>query len=215
MRCLHHSTMRWWLALCFMCLSFGYNTGDPLQMSKRIQVSGKVTAWHDVPLTHAPEFGETKAWIVPGLVNNLQEQGSVIKLSFSFGHDRLVTPWITLSKDANVIRFKFTHAGGDLVDLQTEHMSDDAARETLASSWALEEKGAIQDVESEDGSESSNDYLTLLYEWDEVSAMDVNMGLNALFLSAFLFTLFSAAAVVVSLPADLEKGPPSKSRKAR
>eukprot|EP00658_Telonema_sp_P-2_P079304 TRINITY_DN7622_c0_g1_i9.p2 TRINITY_DN7622_c0_g1~~TRINITY_DN7622_c0_g1_i9.p2 ORF type:complete len:200 (-),score=37.68 TRINITY_DN7622_c0_g1_i9:65-664(-) len=166
MRCLHHSTMRWWLALCFMCLSFGYNTGDPLQMSKRIQVSGvslpclvhalnpqqKVTAWHDVPLTHAPEFGETKAWIVPGLVNNLQEQGSVIKLSFSFGHDRLVTPWITLSKDANVIRcpagsrqrmsdisgrFKFTHAGGDLVDLQTEHMSDDAARETLASSLSL------------------------------------------------------------------------------
>ena len=36
----------------------------------------------------------------------------------------------------------------------------------------------------------------------QVSALDVNAGLNGLFLSGFLFTIFSAAAVVISLPVE-------------
>merc|ERR1711907_829402 len=170
-------------------------------MSKRVQLNQKVTAWHDVSLAHAPEFGETKTWVVPGQhgIKKSMDGDDAIKVSFSFGHDRLLTPWLTLSSDVNVIRFQFTHAGGDLVDLHAQLVRDDAAREILARSWA---QVSNQGPEEEGTDSSEADFLTLLYEWDEVSSEDPNAGLNGLFLSGFLFTLLSAAAVVVSLPMD-------------
>ena len=78
------------LACCTISCD-GYSTGDPVQMSKRIQVNGvtrsllplapqltavglqKVTAWHDVHLSNSPEFGEPKSWVVPGLVERLKK----------------------------------------------------------------------------------------------------------------------------------------------
>ena len=91
------ASLRLALFACLAHVGCGYGKGDPLQMSKRIQIgdvsfgrqrrclttcvcSQKVTAWHDVPLNNAPEFGETKAWIVPGLVDSLKARSSQIKL---------------------------------------------------------------------------------------------------------------------------------------
>lgn len=188
-----------------------YNRGDSVQMSKRITYKGMVSAWHDVPFTNSPVFGERSSWAVPGASFDVRLTTET-KLSFSFEHETFTTPWLTLQPNVNVIRFRFMHSGNDIVDMKTEqYADDDRAADIIAKATKLQNLRAaaaeVGDAATESPENEEQKLLTLVYEWEEVSPMDQNSALNVLFFSSFVLTLLLAAAVVMSLPVEWEMPP--------
>merc|ERR1711918_149349 len=127
-----------WLALA-LDMGMAYKKGDAVQMSKRISHNKMVSAWHDVPFTNSPVFGETSAWVVPG-VNQEIRYTSDTKLSFSFAHDSFATPWQSLRPSVNIIRFRFSHAGGAILDLKAEQFGSEYSAITAKAAAAAKKK---------------------------------------------------------------------------
>ena len=105
-----------------------------------------------------------------------------------------------MKPELNVIKFRFMYAGGDIVDMKVEQYTED---EALAKYTVVQKKRKQKGIETRDP-EDGTDFLTLMYEWEEVAPMNQNLGLDVLFFGSFILTLLLAASVIATLPVEWE-----------
>ena len=126
------------------------------------------------------------------------------------------------------------YAGSDIVDMKVEQYKaqeamvlsalqgkdiNDGMKKIADMEKKLRKAKSGEKTEGEHHGLEKDEFLTLMYEWEEVSPISQNSGLNALFLGSFIFTLLLAAAVILSLPVEWElsgsgRGASKKPRRA-
>ena len=166
------------LASCSYCAALRH--GEHVILTKRTQFNEMRTEWTPVLREWCPRFSEDTEVELPLAKPELLADNNELKISFSFDHDKVVTPWITFAHGSGLflksLKFTITYSGDHTTQVRwrTEYTSEYAHH----SQWPKT--------------------VWLHYTWVELVEQDVQFGLNMLFMAGFSLALAVVVCSVLS-----------------
>jgi len=163
-----------------------FGGGDFVPTARRAQFHGRRTAWHDLLGRHCPRFGAATSAALPLERPESWSEGDTYKLSLSFAHDRLATPWLA------VIGPGLDHL--PLVDVELTHSAGEL-RSVKARLYELEDSFPALARHPEVAAHFRNathwpKHLLVTYRWKEVLEVDALGG---------AFTLLGVGAMLAAV----------------
>jgi len=175
------------LLSCTGVFTHAYQIGDALPVARRGQFHGQTTSWLDQLGRHCPKFGVDTEVVMPLPKPVGYTVSESYKVSFQFGREKYLTPWLLVigRKEVPMLEVTLRYSGGDLEGVTSRIVP--MPEKYLKQHEAIRQKF----VDPEDWPK----HILVQYTWVEKSEIDVVGGLFVLFLSGNI--LFVVTAIYI------------------
>lgn len=168
--------------------ALAYQTGDPVPVARRGQFHGQTTSWMDQLGRHCPHFGVDTEVVMPLPKPVGFTESENYKISFQFGREKYLTPWLLMigRKQVPMLEVTLRHSGGDLEGVTTKVVP-------------MPEKYLTEHASIRQKFEDPADWpkhILVQYTWVEKSEIDVVGGLFVLFLSGNILFVITALYIL-------------------
>jgi hypothetical protein len=158
-----------------------YHYGDAVPTLRRTQYRQYRSEWGEMLARESPHFGvDRTVKVSPVSTAKIYDSTEELKISFSFDHDRFLTPWITVTDGRgsylHYVEFDFFYSGDTVHQLK----------------WKLDYQGAeLHGVKPE--------FIFIRYHWHQQSSVDPALGMTALLIFSTAVVWLSAVLVILGL----------------
>ncbi|KAG0562477.1 hypothetical protein KC19_9G149700 [Ceratodon purpureus] len=177
--------------------ALAYQTGDAVPVARRGQFHGQTTSWTDQLGRHCPHFGVDTEVVMPLPKPVGFTESESYKVSFQFGKEKYLTPWLLVigRKQVPMLEVTLRHSGGDLEGV--------TAKIVPMPENYLKEHDSIRQKFADP--EDWPKHILVHYIWVEKSEIDVVGGLYVLFFSGNILFVITAIYILQSSKEKLSR----------